>query len=105
MDYTKLKSTYTKSEPKILRNRSYKDLDNESYQQDLHHGLNNIGSVAELNDEFKVILNHYASIKQLKLRGNTKPHNKTFTKEIMKRSRFKNKANKSSKEKDKRLHI
>ena len=63
------------------------------------------GSIAELNDEFKVILNHHASIKQLKLHCNTKPHNKTFRKEIIKRSRLKNKANKSSKEKDKRLHI
>ena len=65
----------------------------------------NIGKFAEFNDEFKAILNHHAPIKQSKLCGNTKPHiNKTLRKEIMKRSRLKNKANKSGKEGDKRLY-
>ena len=35
MVYTTLKSTYTKLEPKILRNRSYKDFNKESFLQDL----------------------------------------------------------------------
>ena len=99
MVYTMLKSTYAKLEPKILRNRSYKDFNKESFLQDLQHGLNNIGKFAEFNDEFKAILNHHAPIKQSKLRGNTKRHiNKTLRREIMKRSRLKNKANKSDKE-------
>ena len=67
MVYTMLKSTYAKWEPKILRNRSYKDFNKESFLQDLHHGLNNIGKFAEFNDEFKAILNHHAPIKQSKL--------------------------------------
>ena len=99
MVYTMLKSTYTKLEPKILRKRSYKDFNKESFLRDLQHGLNNIGNFAEFNDEFKAILDHHAPIKQSKLRGNTKPHiNKTLRKEIMKRSRLKNKATKSGKE-------
>ena len=105
MVYTMLKSTYTKLEPKILRKHSYKDFNKESFLRDLEHGLNNIGNFAKFNDEFKAILDHHAPIKQSKLRGNTKPHiNKTLRKEIMKRSRLKNKANKSSKEENKRLY-
>ena len=48
--------------------------------------------------------NHHAPIKQSKLRGNTKLRiNKTLRDEIIKRSRLKNKANKSGKE-DKRFY-
>ena len=87
--YTKLKSIYTKLEPKILRNRSYKDFNKESFLQDLQHGLDTIDNFAEFNDKFKAIFNHHASIKQSKLRGNTKPHiNTTVRKEILKRSRL-----------------
>ena len=35
MVYTMLKSTYTKLEPKILRKRSYKDFNKESFLRDL----------------------------------------------------------------------
>ena len=105
MVYTMLKSTYTKLEPKTLRKRSYKDFNKESFLRDLQHGLNNTDNFAEFHDAFKAILDDHATIKQAKLRGNTKPHiNKTLRKEIMKRSRLKNKANKSGKEEDKRLY-
>ena len=101
-----LKPTYTKLEPKLLRNRSYKDFTKEYFLQDLKHGLKNIGKFAEFNDEFKAILNHHhAPIKQSKLRGNAKPHvSETLTKEIMKRSRFKNKVNTSGKDEDTRSY-
>ena len=76
--YTTLKSTYAKLEPKMLRNRSYKDFNKESFLQDLQHGLKNIGNFAEFTNEFKEILNHPAPIK---LRGNTEPQiNKTLRK-------------------------
>ena len=95
MIYTMLKCTYTRSEPKILRNRSYKDFYEECFLQDLQHGLSNNGNYSDFNNEFKEILNHHAPIKQIKVRGNMKPHiNKALRKEIMKRSRLKNKANK-----------
>ena len=74
MVYTVLKSTYTKLEPKILRKRSYKDFNKESLIRDLQHGLNNIDDFAEFNDAFKTILDNHVTIKQSKLRGNTKPH-------------------------------
>ena len=69
-----LKSTYTRLEPKILRNRSYKDFYEECFLQDLQHGLSNNGNYSDFNNEFKEILNHHAPIKQTKVRGNTKPH-------------------------------
>ena len=57
------------------------------------HGLNNNGKFAEINDEFKAMLNHHAPITQFKLHGNTKLHiSKTLRKEMMKRFRLKNKA-------------
>ena len=103
--YTMLKSTYTRLEPNILRNRSYKDFYEECFLQDLQHGLSNNGNCSDFNNEFKEILNHHAPIKQTKVCGNTKPHiNKALRKEIMKRSRLENKANKSGKEDDKRLY-
>ena len=105
MIYTMLKSTYKRLEPKILRNRSYKDFYEECFLQDLQHGLSNNGNYSDFNNEFKEVLNHHAPIKQTKVRGNMKPHiNKALRKEIMKRSRLKNKANKSGKEDDKRLY-
>ena len=86
MVYTMLKSTYAKLEPKMLRKRSYKDFNKESFLRDLQHGLNNIDNFTEFNDAFKVILDHHAIIQQSKLRGNTKPHiNKILRKEIMKK--------------------
>ena len=83
------------SEPKILKNCSYKNFNKESFLQDLQHGLNNIGKFAEFEailNEFKAILYHHSPIKQSTLRE-TKPHiNKTLRKEIMNRSKLKNKA-------------
>ena len=64
MVYTMLKSTYTKLEPKILRKRSYKDFNKESFLRDEQHGLNNICNFAEFNDALKAILNHHATVKQ-----------------------------------------
>ena len=82
-----------------------KRFNKESFLQDLQHGLNNIAKFTEFNDEFKAILNNQALTKQSTLCGNTKPHiNKSLRKEIMKRSKFKNKANKSGKEEDKGLY-
>ena len=86
MVYTMQKSTYTKLESKMLGKLSYKDFNKESFLRDLQHRLNNIDNFTEFNDAFKVILDNHATIKQSKLRGNTKPHiNKTLRKEIIKK--------------------
>ena len=68
-----LKSTYTKLEPEILRKHSYKDFNKESFLRGLQHWLNNIDNLAEFNDTFEAMLDHHPTIKQTKLRGNTKP--------------------------------
>ena len=77
MIYTILKSKCTVLEPKILRNSSYKDFNKESFL--LQYELKDNGKFGDFNDEFEEILNHHAPIKQSKLRGNTKPHNKTLS--------------------------
>ena len=56
MVHTMLKSTYAKLETKILRNRFYKNFNDEFFLRDLQHVLNNNGKLAEFNDEFKAIL-------------------------------------------------
>ena len=77
MIYTILKSKRTTLETKILRNSSYKDFNKESFL--LQNELKNNGKFGDFNDEFEELLNHHAPVKQSKLRGNTKPHNKTLT--------------------------
>ena len=74
MIYTMLKSTYTKAEPKILRKRSFKYFSDESFLQDLNHGLNDDGNFSSFNNDFKQIVNYHAPIKEILIRGNTKPH-------------------------------
>lgn len=79
----------------------------ESFQQDLKNGLSMASVLSHFNSEFKETADHYRPIKITKLCGNTKTHitklcvntkthiNMTFRKEIMKKSRLKNKANKT----------
>ena len=74
MVYTMLKSKYTKLEPKMLRKRSYKDFNKESFLRDLQHGLNNIGNFTKFNDPFKALLDHHEPIKQSKLSCNKTTH-------------------------------
>ena len=100
-----LKSNTQSQEPKILRNRSYNDFNKEPFLQDLQYGLKKNSKFSDFNNELKEILNHYAPIKQSKPRGSTKPYiNKTLRKELMKRSRLKDKASKLGKEEHKRSH-
>jgi len=96
MIYTMLKSTYTKVEPVILRSRCYKNFSEDYFLNDLRLKLDNSGNFSKFNKGFKTVLDKHAPVKVTKIRGNTKPHiNKVLRKEIMKRSRLKNKANKS----------
>lgn len=68
----------------------------ESFQRDLKNGLSMASLLNHFNSEFKETADHYRPIKITKLCGNTKTHiNMTFRKEIMKKSRLKNKANKT----------
>ena len=104
-----IKPSLRKDPDQILIHAGTNDLTNDQ------NYLKNVKKIVKLVREtckdtklcfsFEEILNHHAPIKQTKVRGNTKPHiNKAHRKEIMKRSRLKNKANKSGKEDDKRLY-
>ena len=101
MIYTMLKSTYTKLGPVVLKSRSYKGFSEDYFLNDLRLNLKSDGNFSNLNRDFNTVLDQHAPAKVTTLRGNTKPHvNKLLRKEIMKRSRLKNKANKSKKVED-----
>ena len=56
----------------------------------MQHGLNNIGNFAELNDEFKAVLDHHAPIKQSKQSKLSQNHILIkLLEKIMNRSRLK----------------
>ena len=103
--YTMLNSTYTRLEPNFLWRRQNKHCFKESFLQDLKNGISTYNIFSPFNNKFKETLDHHVPIKITKLRGNTKSHiNKILRKEIMKRSRLKNKANKTVSVEDLRLH-
>ena len=100
-----LNSTYTRLEPNFLWRRQNKHCFKESFLQDLKNGISNDNIFSHFHDKFKETLDHHVPIKITKLRGNTKRHiNKILRKEIMKRSRLKNKANKTVSVEDLKLH-
>ena len=97
MTVTVMKATFKKFEPRIIHYRDYKNFQNDQYRDELTPKLSNI--VSENNNirlnEFLSIcmdtLDRYAPCKQKYTRGNHLPFmNKTISKEIMKRTRFRN---------------
>ena len=92
-----LKTTFQKSEPKQLIYRDFKYFYFESFKNDLlEHMVTCDRSYDKFGRKFNAVLNEHAPKKKKCLRGNQKPHiNKTLRHETMKRSKFKNKANKS----------
>ena len=83
-------SIYTKTEPKVLTNRCFKNFSEQSFLQDFKQRLTNTGNFIDFNNEFKNILNDHTPIKTPKIHGNTKPHvNEMIKKEIMKRYNLK----------------
>ena len=90
---TVLKTTYERFSPKLLTYRSYKQSWNDSLKNKFESEAYAIQSGN--------ILNAVAPFKKRIVRGNNKPHlTSLIRKEIMTRSRLKNKANKSGKEED-----
>ena len=94
---TVIKTIFKKFEPRIIHYRDYKNFQNDQYRDELTPKLSNI--VSENNNirlnEFLSIcmdtLDQYAPCKQKYTRGNHLPFmNKTISKEIMKRTRFRN---------------
>ena len=89
-----LKSSFVNIEPKQLNYRDSKNFSFERFKEDLLTACTN--SYETLEDAFKTSLDKHAPKKKKWLRGNNKLHvNKMLRKAIMKRSKLKNKANKT----------
>ena len=91
------KTTFEKEESKVLVYRDYKNSSFNSFKSELlfkfHH--NNV-TFTSFENNFVNVLNQQAPKKSKVFRGNQKPHlNKSLRAAIMKRSRLKNKSNKS----------
>ena len=95
---TMLKTKYQRMPPKIITFRSFKKFSEEQFRESIKSDSSYI-EVGNLNSLQKVIekrFDQFAPLKQITLRGNNKPHmTSDLRKAIMKRSRLKNKANKS----------
>ena len=92
-----LKTTFEKEESKKVTYRNYKQFQRENFEKDLNSSLRNCnGEYESFEQNFIKVLNTHTSKKVTILRGNHKPHyNKNLRKAITKRSRLKNKANRS----------
>ena len=97
MVYTMLKTTFQKSEPKQLIYRDFKNFYFESFKSDLRESMVTCErSFEKFDRKFITVLNKHAAKKKKQLRGNQKLHtDKTLRHEIMKRSKLKNKDNKT----------
>ena len=84
-----MKTTFEKEEPEVLVYRDYKNFNFNSFH-------NNNVTFTSFENNFVNVLNQQAPKKLKVFRGNQKPHlNKSLRAAIMKRSRLKDKANKS----------
>ena len=95
--YTFLKSTYAKGKPKFVYYRCFNNFKKELLKKNLSENLKNIGNSFEVfYDTFPNTLDCYASLKKKKFCSN---HNKfmmkKLRKEVMTRSRLRNKHNKN----------
>ena len=103
MTATVLKSHYKKKQPKIISYRDYKRFSNQSFINELNFALNGY-DLSNLDFDyfeniFMSIFEKHAPIKLKYIRANEGPFmNKDLRKEVMLRSRLKNKANKNNTE-------
>ena len=101
MIYTMFRTTFDKGAPNIIKYRSYRKFDKDTFIRDLHGNLSNISDYNQFEGIFSNTLNIHAPCKQRFLRANNKPFmNKTLKKEISIRSRLRNIANKTGEEND-----
>ena len=97
MILTLLKTTFQQKKPKCLIDRDYKNFIFENFKSDLQEVLQSCkGSYDAFDNYFTSCLNKHAPKKKKVLRGNEKPYmNKNLRRAIMRRSKLKNKANKT----------
>ena len=89
--------------PKTITYRLYKNFMEEHFKEAIRSGCSHIegGNVTSLQHVITKRLDQFAPMKNIALRGNNKPHmTSQLRKAIRKRSRLKNKANKSDKPAD-----
>ena len=94
-----MKTTFASEEPKKFVYRDYKTFSHENFKNDLlSKTVDENADYSKFEREFIDTLNKHAPKKTKLFRGNQKPHvNKVLRSAIMKRSRLKNKANKTRK--------
>ena len=99
MIYSMLKSCFQNTEPKLLNYSDFKSFSPQGFEEDLREELIDCGdSYDKFENTLNSKLNKHAPKKRKQVRGNRKPYiNKELRKAIIKRSRFKNKANKTKK--------
>ena len=93
-----LKAKHVKCKSKEIRYRDYSKFNEEDFVTQLYNVLyeNSVSFYSDFENIFTSILNLHAPFKTKYLRANNKPYiTKSLRKAIMKRSRLKNKANKS----------
>ena len=98
-----LKIKFTKLPAKKISYRKYSNFIEGQFLLELRHRINTnfISTYAEFETLFTEILNKHAPLKTKFLRANNRPHiTKDLRKAIMKRSRLKNKANKTGNPED-----
>ena len=94
--YTMLKTTFCKLPPKIIKYRNYRSFNEQSFLNDLSNNLGDSTNYDVFQKSFENVLDVHAPLKERKVRGNNKPHmSKRLRQAIMKRSRLKNRANKT----------
>ena len=99
MTVTVLKTFFQKKSPTLIKYRDYKHFDENLFRNELRNELQNLNMIELTYDQFKEkfmkILNQHAPIKSKLLRANNAPFmNKFLSKEVMIRSRLRNKFNK-----------
>ena len=97
MIYTMLKSTFEKAEPIKLTYRGYKNFSFDRFKADLENALKSCPNAYDCFEKcFPSKHNEYAPRKTKCVKGNNKSHlNKFLRRAIMKRSKLKNKTNKT----------
>ena len=112
MVVTVMKTNFRKLEPKIINYRNYRYFSNDRFREKVTSELSKV--VLENSgkgfNKFLVVckeaLNMYAPLKKKYIRGNNSPFmNRILSKEIMKRSRLRNKLLKSKHEADMKNHV
>ena len=107
MTVTVMKMHFQKLQPRVINYRDYKHFQNENFREDLLFGTvsikNNYDGFTSFIETCTETVNQHAPCKQKRVRGNHLPFmNKMLSKEIMTRTRFRNRFLKNRTEENKK---